>query len=72
MRLHTYLCGYLYKVFTIFYRAHAAELGNVVPAEPLLFLKPTTSYVEEGEAVVVRLRVALLVLQASSKQPQCT
>ena len=35
-------------------RAHAAELGNVVPAEPLLFLKPTTSYVEEGGAVVVR------------------
>ena len=61
-----------YKLFTIFfYRAHAAELGNVVPTEPLLFLKPTTSYVEEGGAVVVRPRIALLVLQASFKQSQC-
>jgi len=25
------------------YRAHAAELGNEVPAEPLLFLKPSSS-----------------------------
>ena len=36
------------------FRAHAAELGNVVPESPLLFLKPTTSYVEEGGSIVVR------------------
>jgi len=36
------------------YRAHAVELGNVVPTEPLLFLKPTTSYIKEGGAIVVR------------------
>ena len=35
-------------------RAHAAELGNTVPKEPLLFLKPTSSYLEEGGAIVVR------------------
>jgi len=32
------------------YRAHAAELGNAVPAEPLLFLKPPSSLLgPEGE-----------------------
>jgi 2-keto-4-pentenoate hydratase/2-oxohepta-3-ene-1,7-dioic acid hydratase in catechol pathway len=30
---------------------HAAELGNEVPAEPLLFLKPSTSIVGPGEAI---------------------
>ena len=34
-------------------RAHAAELGNVVPEEPLLFLKPTSSYITQGESIVV-------------------
>src|SRR5687767_15152036 len=32
------------------YRAHAAELGNEVPAEPLLFLKPPSALLaHEGE-----------------------
>jgi 2-keto-4-pentenoate hydratase/2-oxohepta-3-ene-1,7-dioic acid hydratase in catechol pathway len=35
------------------YRAHAAELGNDVPSEPLLFLKPPSSLV--GPNAVVRL-----------------
>ena len=30
------------------YRAHAAELGNTVPAEPLLFLKPPSAVVGPG------------------------
>ena len=34
-------------------RAHAAELGNPIPEEPLIFLKPTTSYVQEGGAIEV-------------------
>ena len=34
-------------------RQHAAELGNAVLEEPLLFLKPTTSYVKEGSPIVV-------------------
>jgi len=33
------------------YRAHAAELGNEVPAEPMLFFKPPSSLVGPGEAI---------------------
>ena len=34
------------------YAAHAAELGNEVPSEPLVFLKPNTSVVGPGDAVL--------------------
>ena len=34
------------------YRAHAAELGNEVPKEPLLFLKPPSSINHPGGAIV--------------------
>lgn len=34
------------------YAAHAAELGNEVPAEPLLFLKPNTAVIGPGEPIV--------------------
>ncbi|MDR5699085.1 fumarylacetoacetate hydrolase family protein [Agromyces aerolatus] len=34
------------------YREHAAELGNEAPAEPLLFLKPNTSVIGPGDAIV--------------------
>ena len=34
------------------YAAHAAELGNDVPAEPLVFLKPNTSVVGPFDPVV--------------------
>jgi 2-keto-4-pentenoate hydratase/2-oxohepta-3-ene-1,7-dioic acid hydratase in catechol pathway len=33
------------------YRAHAAELGNEVPAEPLLFLKPPSALIAHGAEV---------------------
>ncbi|XP_002737432.1 oxaloacetate tautomerase FAHD1, mitochondrial-like [Saccoglossus kowalevskii] len=33
------------------YSEHAAELGNKVPTEPVIFLKPTTSYLKEGNAI---------------------
>lgn len=33
------------------YRAHAKELGNEVPAEPMLFYKPATSLLAPGGAV---------------------
>jgi 2-keto-4-pentenoate hydratase/2-oxohepta-3-ene-1,7-dioic acid hydratase in catechol pathway len=33
------------------YREHAAELGNEVPAEPLLFFKPPSSLIAPGEAI---------------------
>lgn len=35
------------------YRDHAKEMGNDVPAEPLIFLKPPSSVVGSGEAVVL-------------------
>lgn len=35
------------------YREHAKELGNEVPAEPLFFLKPSTSVIEDGDAIVL-------------------
>jgi 2-keto-4-pentenoate hydratase/2-oxohepta-3-ene-1,7-dioic acid hydratase in catechol pathway len=35
------------------YRAHAAELGNQVPAEPLLFIKPNSALLASGAAIVV-------------------
>ncbi|MGO1837650.1 fumarylacetoacetate hydrolase family protein [Agrococcus casei] len=34
------------------YRDHAAELGNDVPEEPLVFLKPNTSVIGPGDAIV--------------------
>lgn len=33
------------------YRAHAAELGNEVPKEPLLFLKPSTAVIGPGAEI---------------------
>ena len=35
------------------YRAHAKELGNEVPAEPLLFFKPPSSLLAPGSAIVL-------------------
>jgi 2-keto-4-pentenoate hydratase/2-oxohepta-3-ene-1,7-dioic acid hydratase in catechol pathway len=35
------------------YAAHAAELGNEVPKEPLIFLKPATSVIGPEESVVL-------------------
>ncbi|XWS53590.1 hypothetical protein CRYUN_Cryun10bG0014400 [Craigia yunnanensis] len=35
------------------YAAHAKELGNAVPKEPVLFLKPTSSYLENGGTIEV-------------------
>src|SRR5277367_4812395 len=35
------------------YAAHAAELGNEMPKEPLIFLKPPSSIVGPGEGIVL-------------------
>ena len=35
------------------YREHARELGNEVPSEPLLFLKPPSSVIQDGEEIVI-------------------
>lgn len=36
-----------------YYSEHAIELGNAIPEKPLLFLKPTSSYVVEGSCIRV-------------------
>lgn len=35
------------------YADHAAELGNAVPKEPLLFLKAPSSVITDGEAIII-------------------
>jgi len=35
------------------YRAHAAELGQEVPKEPLLFIKPSSSVIGPGQGIVI-------------------
>lgn len=35
------------------YAAHVAEMGDEVPAEPLLFLKPNTSVIGPGDPIVL-------------------
>ena len=35
------------------YLAHARELGNELPAEPLIFLKPPSSVIADGEPIVL-------------------
>lgn len=35
------------------YAAHAAELGNEVPKEPLIFLKPPSAVIRDGDAIVL-------------------
>src|SRR5437667_256888 len=35
------------------YALHAAELGSAVPKEPLIFLKPPSSVIGDGEAIVL-------------------
>lgn len=34
------------------YAKHAEELGNVVPERPLIFLKPPSALIEDGESIV--------------------
>jgi 2-keto-4-pentenoate hydratase/2-oxohepta-3-ene-1,7-dioic acid hydratase in catechol pathway len=35
------------------YAAHARELGNTVPERPLLFLKPPSALIHDGDAIVL-------------------
>lgn len=58
MELAVLGAGESVRVNTIFclgrnYRAHAEELGNPVPAEPVVFLKPNSSAIRSGQDIVV-------------------
>eukprot|EP01113_Clastostelium_recurvatum_P008916 TRINITY_DN1424_c0_g1_i1.p1 TRINITY_DN1424_c0_g1~~TRINITY_DN1424_c0_g1_i1.p1 ORF type:complete len:218 (+),score=68.11 TRINITY_DN1424_c0_g1_i1:144-797(+) len=35
------------------YAEHAKELGNAVPSKPFFFLKPTSSYIREGQNIEI-------------------
>ncbi|ESO07582.1 hypothetical protein HELRODRAFT_186863 [Helobdella robusta] len=35
------------------YKEHAVELNNPIPSEPLIFLKPTSSYIEQGQSIII-------------------
>ncbi|XP_037576051.1 acylpyruvase FAHD1, mitochondrial [Dermacentor silvarum] len=35
------------------YKEHAEELGHAVPKEPLLFMKPPTAYITEGQSIMI-------------------
>jgi 2-keto-4-pentenoate hydratase/2-oxohepta-3-ene-1,7-dioic acid hydratase in catechol pathway len=35
------------------YAAHARELGHEVPAQPMLFFKPTSAVIHDGESIVL-------------------
>ena len=47
-----------------FHRAHAEELGNVVPTKPILFLKPTSSYITQGQSIKVNTYTVNMVIFA--------
>lgn len=60
------------------YREHAAELGNEVPAEPLLFFKPPSSLLKPGGVIVLPQassrvdhegEIAIVLGQRASKLP---
>ena len=43
----------------ILLRDHAAELGNEVPSEPLLFMKPSTAIIQQGQSIEVKVLLAM-------------
>ncbi len=50
------------------YAAHAAEMGNEVPAEPLMFLKPNTSVVGPGDPVFYPRQSARRALRGRARR----
>lgn len=47
-------------------REHAEELGHAVPKEPLLFMKPPTAYITEGQSIMVNALWANAVCNPSN------
>ncbi|PHU30071.1 Acylpyruvase FAHD1, mitochondrial [Capsicum chinense] len=63
------------------YAAHAKELGNAVPKEPVLFMKPTSSYLENGGTIEVphplesldhEVELAVVINQRARDVPEAT
>jgi acylpyruvate hydrolase len=38
-----------------FFSEHAKEMGSSVPSEPVVFLKPTTAYLTDGNPILVSI-----------------
>lgn len=53
---------YINYILCLLCSEHAKELGNAVPSEPILFLKPTSSYITEGHKIQVGLRIVMMWL----------
>lgn len=56
----------------LLFSAHAVELGNPVPEKPILFLKPTTAYLSEGQKIKVRYRGQSFHYQRQNICAMCT
>ncbi|GFZ21784.1 fumarylacetoacetate (FAA) hydrolase family [Actinidia rufa] len=63
------------------YAAHAKELGNAVPKEPVLFMKPTSSYLENGGTIEIphplesldhEVELAVVIGQKARDVPEAT
>ncbi|KAM3284813.1 hypothetical protein P3S67_023612 [Capsicum chacoense] len=63
------------------YAAHAKELGNAVPKGPVLFMKPTSSYLENGGTMEVphplesldhEVELAVVINQRARDVPEAT
>ncbi|XP_016492570.1 oxaloacetate tautomerase FAHD1, mitochondrial isoform X1 [Nicotiana tabacum] len=63
------------------YAAHAKELGNAVPKEPVLFMKPTSSYLMNGGTIEVphplesldhEVELAVVISQRARDVPEAT
>ncbi|KAL6970271.1 Acylpyruvase fahd1, mitochondrial, partial [Sarracenia purpurea var. burkii] len=63
------------------YAAHAKELGNAVPKEPVLFMKPTSSYLENGGTIEIphplesldhEVELAVLIGKKARDVPEAT
>lgn len=48
-------------IYIHYFRALAAEQGNPIPERPIVFLKPTTSYIEQGETIKVLSYISVRV-----------
>ena len=49
------------------YADHAAEMGGVVPEEPIIFLKPNTSVIGPGDTMCGQQSHPLLITRQSSR-----
>jgi len=61
------------------YAKHAEELGNPIPVEPVIFLKPTSSIIHDGDTIIIpkqsknihhEIELAVIIGEGGSKIPK--